>query len=268
MASYPGSGNTWLRLNLEQTSQVLTGSIYTDKFKALDFAGEGQVDRVVIVKSHAPWHGQLGAHLARLPLAPTQGVVHLVRHPFAAIASYWNWIEETTVRDSASLARERRQRLSWIEVAAETTVEMVRGQPGAASATTPQQRWTAWRDAHFGLEARGWLAHSVYFVRRSVSAPVLAVRYEDLSLDAPATLRSVLAFLRSVGTLAPRPAQEDERMIACSLAHQERTRIHRAHREWRPGFTDYQRAVIWNITNSAPYRLGDFFGYTHDGGHY
>ena len=54
LASFPGSGNTWLRYLLEQTTGVLTGSIYCDRGLKLYFNGEYvPTSNVLVVKTHS-----------------------------------------------------------------------------------------------------------------------------------------------------------------------------------------------------------------------
>mmetsp|Transcript_55845 Transcript_55845/g.158578 ORF Transcript_55845/g.158578 Transcript_55845/m.158578 type:complete len:281 (-) Transcript_55845:69-911(-) len=59
LASYPGSGSTWTRLMLEQTTGIYTGAVYNDPaLLAAGFKGEGHTsaDRVLGVKNHYPAH--------------------------------------------------------------------------------------------------------------------------------------------------------------------------------------------------------------------
>ncbi|CAH1779624.1 unnamed protein product [Owenia fusiformis] len=52
LASYPGSGNTWMRHIIEQITGIYTGSIYNDK-SLQTFKGEGITNSsVVVVKTH------------------------------------------------------------------------------------------------------------------------------------------------------------------------------------------------------------------------
>ena len=56
LASYPGSGNTWVRALLEGATGVLTGSVYVDpSLVNAGFLGEGATERVLAVKTHWPW---------------------------------------------------------------------------------------------------------------------------------------------------------------------------------------------------------------------
>ena len=54
LASFPGSGNTWVRLLVQQMSGIWTGSIYSDgDLRANGFPGEHKTgDRVMVVKTH------------------------------------------------------------------------------------------------------------------------------------------------------------------------------------------------------------------------
>jgi len=55
LASFPGSGNTWLRFLIEQGSRVYTGSAYQDQALNETYAGEGMISSAVIaVKTHYP----------------------------------------------------------------------------------------------------------------------------------------------------------------------------------------------------------------------
>ncbi|KAK3097608.1 hypothetical protein FSP39_011358 [Pinctada imbricata] len=82
LASFPGSGNTWLRHLLQQATGLYTGSIYCDD--TLQNAGLGEcltnlTDRVLVEKVHEPnYRGY-------------DRVVLLVRNPFDAIRSFFNY---------------------------------------------------------------------------------------------------------------------------------------------------------------------------------
>ena len=53
LASFPGSGNTWVRYLLQQVSGIYTGSIYTDGvLKKKGFAENKQDNSVLVVKTH------------------------------------------------------------------------------------------------------------------------------------------------------------------------------------------------------------------------
>lgn len=53
LASFPGSGNTWLRYLLQQATGVYTGSVYKEKLRLAEgISGETRNSSVLVVKSH------------------------------------------------------------------------------------------------------------------------------------------------------------------------------------------------------------------------
>jgi hypothetical protein len=72
LASFPRSGNTWLRFLIENATGARSGSVYTDRI--LPRNGEG-----VVIKTH------------ELDSAQYTRAVHVVRHPLDAIESYYHW---------------------------------------------------------------------------------------------------------------------------------------------------------------------------------
>ena len=51
--SFPGSGNSWIRLLLELTTDILTGSFYNDKNLAMVLKGEESCsDQDLVIKAH------------------------------------------------------------------------------------------------------------------------------------------------------------------------------------------------------------------------
>ena len=79
LASFPGSGNTWLRGLIQQVTGLCTGSYYCDPLLLNSFPGEGiQSGAVLFVKTHK---------LPRKVNFRYNGGVFLVRNPFHAIVS-------------------------------------------------------------------------------------------------------------------------------------------------------------------------------------
>jgi hypothetical protein len=72
LASYPRSGNTWVRFLLEAATGERCGSIYNDR--VMPRGGRG-----IVIKTH-------GLDSARYASA-----IHLVRNPFDAIESHFHW---------------------------------------------------------------------------------------------------------------------------------------------------------------------------------
>ena len=54
LASYPGSGNTWVRYLIQHISGYITGSVYNDhSLKKIGFPGEGETNgKVIAIKTH------------------------------------------------------------------------------------------------------------------------------------------------------------------------------------------------------------------------
>ena len=99
LASFPGSGNTWLRFLVEQGTRVYTGSVYNDGDLNTTYRGEGSKDaRVIAVKTHYPcpncWTYQRCAVCGATypvtsemtgPVKGSDSQVFLLRSPFDAM---------------------------------------------------------------------------------------------------------------------------------------------------------------------------------------
>ena len=92
LVSFQGSGNTWLRYLLEQSTGIYTGSIYCDTALKKYFPGEYVVSgNVVAVKTHIP-----NTHHIPTPLKGSLNrelydkAILLVRNPFDALVSEAN----------------------------------------------------------------------------------------------------------------------------------------------------------------------------------
>ena len=80
LASFPRSGNTWLRALVEEATGESTGSIYQDR--VIPRSSEG-----VVIKTHA-----LDAYRYTRAL-------HIIRNPFDSIESYFRWKQEIDKRE-------------------------------------------------------------------------------------------------------------------------------------------------------------------------
>eukprot|EP00731_Ephydatia_muelleri_P032768 Em0024g312a len=113
LASFPGSGNTWVRGLLQRATGVCTGGIYCDKtLRVTDHPGESiRSGAVLVVKTHDPlprWTG--GKYLRYHPYMDQYGKVEniplfqsailLIRNPFHALVSEWNRIGTEKELDS------------------------------------------------------------------------------------------------------------------------------------------------------------------------
>ncbi|XP_052788575.1 WSCD family member AAEL009094-like [Mya arenaria] len=82
LASYMGSGNTWVRHIIEYISGVVTGSIYVDRDLLNEFKGEGQTENVMVIKTH---------ELASRHRRTYNRAVILLRHPADTIMTLYNY---------------------------------------------------------------------------------------------------------------------------------------------------------------------------------
>ena len=96
LASFPGSGNTWVRGLLHMATGLCTGSLYCDRdLRRHGFSGENVRSGVVLVtKTHRPskkvplWLGR-SCHENCSSLTFGKSIL-LIRSPFNAIISEWN----------------------------------------------------------------------------------------------------------------------------------------------------------------------------------
>jgi hypothetical protein len=81
LASYPRSGNTWLRFMIEQATGQPSGSVYQDRI--LRRGAEG-----VVIKTH------------KLDSDQYTAAIHLLRNPFDAVESRFHWKAEINPEES------------------------------------------------------------------------------------------------------------------------------------------------------------------------
>jgi len=97
LASYPRSGNSWLRYMIELATGETSGSVYQDRFLPRPRSG-------IVIKTH------------KLDTQAYDAAIHLVRHPLFTLESYFHWRvqiggePDLSVREyAAPAAREWRQ---------------------------------------------------------------------------------------------------------------------------------------------------------------
>ena len=112
LASFHGSGNTWLRYLLEQATGIFTGSIYCDELLKITFPGEFIVSgSVVAVKTHHADSPELPKDVQLfLKKKVYDKAIVLVRNPFDALLSEANrrWNSKKHINDHIGLADERK----------------------------------------------------------------------------------------------------------------------------------------------------------------
>jgi len=80
LVSYPGSGNSWVRLLLETTSGIYSGSVSCDtSYVQAGMVGEGVNSNVIVVKAHF----KIPSNLLH------DRIIYLIRNPFTALVADW-----------------------------------------------------------------------------------------------------------------------------------------------------------------------------------
>ncbi len=112
LASFHGSGNTWLRYLLEQATGIYTGSIYCDEYLKATFPGEFMVSRAVVaIKTHRADSRELPKDVQlELKKDSYDKAIILVRNPFDALLSEANrrWNSKKYLNDHVGLANENK----------------------------------------------------------------------------------------------------------------------------------------------------------------
>ena len=92
LVSFPGSGNTWTRLLLEQVTGIFTGSVYCDReLKQEEFLGESVASgNVIVVKTHIPGKGYPTMHRRAINPTNLKGAIFITRNPLDCLVSEWN----------------------------------------------------------------------------------------------------------------------------------------------------------------------------------
>ena len=88
LASFPGSGNTWTRTLLEESTGIYTGSIYSDtSLVNAGFEGECIVSRnVIAIKTHATYNPGLKERVS----IKFDGVIYIIRNLYDALVSEYS----------------------------------------------------------------------------------------------------------------------------------------------------------------------------------
>ncbi|HVJ34169.1 MAG TPA: sulfotransferase domain-containing protein [Terriglobia bacterium] len=176
LASYPRSGNTWLRFLLSgllKGSQVLNSAEVAGRVPDIHDGIRGDLlfgSRTIVIKTH--W-----AFNSALPLREdVVGVIHLVRNPLDVLESNQNYamtrsgnlFAQATEDERASRAREFAD--AYI---------LNGGHP---------------RFSEFGFGS--WEEHTLSWASKSNAMPKLLVKYEDLLAEPESQLRRISRFIR------------------------------------------------------------------------
>ena len=186
LASFPKSGNTWVRFLLYQylygdlTDTILLGRRIPD-IHAGDFPRAESGTKTLLVKTHWGLSPRM-PHVER-----TAGAIYIVRHPKDVMLSMLNYY------------RLREPKAPW------TDEQFVRlyirggGDPGSV-----RNGFGSWED-----NVMSWTSQRQF--------PLLLIRYEDLKADAGRTLRRMVEFLGE-------PVDDDRIGIAVAASTFERMR--------------------------------------------
>lgn len=196
LAALPGSGSGYLRAALQAATGQFTGAVGRAD-PAPSFPLKGGTERVLLVAS---------PHLNNSGVA-AERVVHLVRNPFAHVATAFMLSE-------AGARYKRTHRL-------------------------PRDEW----EQHVWHSAIAWRAHVQHWRAARGDRPYLLVRYEDLVAHRHATLRTVLRFLDVDADAAPKRVACAAKLRVPALAdHLEL--FSNAQRRWLHEFTRVERAAL------------------------
>ena len=108
LASFHGSGNTWVRHLLEQATGIFTGSIYCDPGLKVAFPGESVVSgNVIVIKTHRSDSVELPDDV-KLNTRKTyyDKAIVIVRDPYDALVSEANrrWNSKHSVNNHLGVA--------------------------------------------------------------------------------------------------------------------------------------------------------------------
>ncbi|GBG33663.1 WSC domain-containing protein 1 [Hondaea fermentalgiana] len=227
LASFPGSGNTWLRMILRAGTRHYTGSLYADKRLSSfqGFAGEllaASDPRTSIVKSHYPmWN--VGAPAQHSDFA---GSIFIARSPFDAILAELHRIysgeSHKGVSAQSKIASDGMLRALGLAERYTETVHFWEGL-NAFNARGGRPRFFP---GHGGRDYQGHRVRNMTDVfsldmrpmRNGEGFPVFTMFYEDFVRDLVPALAHLFAFLK---------LQHGERMpsvydsIVCTLSKQQ-----------------------------------------------
>jgi len=96
LPSFPGSGNTWIRMALEQATGVYTGSVYCDpELKSKGLLGEKlSSSNVLAVKTHYPDKDLFVPYEEYYDLSKFKNVtaaIFIIRNPLDSFVAQWSW---------------------------------------------------------------------------------------------------------------------------------------------------------------------------------
>ena len=252
--TFPGAGNTWIRMLLDYSTGIYSGSIYGDPSLLPLLPGEGRCDRsVVAVKAH-PAHldsfdfvptpaGTLRLNLTRKPQYAKcssyrfDGAIVVTRDPFRAIWAeykrYVNWREVVAGRPSG----EGMSQGCRLALRAQSL------HSGALLRACFDHGHFAHHAAHLARQWKHAWFHYGRFKSQFRANRLLTVSFEDLVDKArrAAVLRQMVDFV------GPQPKARD-RALECAFRLADSPHIHRDKRTERHGEVTSIEAAFANRT--------------------
>jgi len=185
LASYPSSGNTWLRYLLEGISGFYSGSMYNDlTLRQKGFYGEGVAadsGMVMTVKTHGHTT-DTGSHMPRdmqnkynHHSEVNKTAILLIRNPFAAIMGHRNL-----------------------------------DQGGHTGLAKPEDFSGEGWDSFVKIKTESWLNFYSDWLETSQPENILVIHYENIKINLRHSLRRILDFLS---------LEEDEGRLRCTVEH-------------------------------------------------
>jgi len=183
MPSVPGAGNTWVRLLVEKSTALRTGSVFGDGFiKRMGMAGEGKRDTsVIIIKARLPPH----APACRMP-APGWRWMLTRANLFLSSQNHYPILGED-MKDAGRVFWLVRHPLSNIISQAKWHIT------GSHTKVVTQQEFDNYLTlGTFRYHLKMWRDHTKEWIGRTDRVPTLVVRMEDFKVDCGHALGRVM----------------------------------------------------------------------------
>jgi len=224
LVSFPGSGNTWTRLLLEQVTGIFTGSVYCDRELKQEFLGESVASgNVIVVKTHIPGKGYPTMHRRKTNPTNLKGAIFITRNPLDCLVSEWNGQNLHKHRHTAGVGKDYFGKKYTAHIL-QTYVCINVGN------NYDWNQFIVTRMEVFYALYHYWLV--------DVNIPVLVIKYEDMLEDVSANLRRMLDFLK---------VHYSEEDFSC-VEHNQMKKFyrHKHHTDSAELFTEIQHQIVLN----------------------
>jgi len=226
LVSFPGSGNTWTRLLLEQVTGIFTGSVYCDKeLKQEAFLGESVASgNVIVVKTHVPGTGYPKMHRHATNPTNLKGAIFITRNPLDCLVSEWNGQNLHKHRHTAAVGKDYFGKRSKFANNIALIMFCILGNNYGWNQFVINRMEVFYPLYHY------WLMDA--------KIPVLVIKYEDMVKNVTSNLRKMLNFLN---------VSYSEKDFSC-VEHNEMKLFYR-HKHYNSSyylFTEIQRQIVLN----------------------